>query len=91
MSSLAKWFAGIVLVMLILVGVASFWSANFGNKDLIDFGHNDFKYAYINLGDDVVKVDIAKWKDYEGEQLQIITPDGQIYLSSANNIVMVGE
>lgn len=91
MSKLVKWFIYIVIAGCIVFGIASFAKATVGNKDIVDFGHNDFKYAYINLGDEVIKVDVARWNDYEGEQLQVVTKDGQLFLSGSNNIVLVGE
>lgn len=47
----------------------------------------DLRYGYdktLIFGDDTATImDVDNWKDYEGEQLQIITPDGFVLLTSA--------
>lgn len=61
-----------------------------GNKDIIDTVYT-YDYALVEMpGGEVVKLDIKKWRDYsDGEQLQIITPDGTVYLVSSINCVLV--
>lgn len=63
-----------------------------GNKDVFDTVYT-FDYALVEMpGGEVVKLEIEKWRDYEdGEQLQIITPDGTVYLVSSFNTVLVKE
>lgn len=60
------------------------------NKQLFDFQYQ-FNKAIINTGTEIITVDIAKWKDYEGEQLQVITPDGTVYLTSSFNCTLIKE
>ena len=48
-----------------------------------------YKYAIIALPDGtVIKGEVERWTDYEGEQLQV-TIDGQTYLTSSFNCVMM--
>ena len=54
-----------------------------GNKDMLDFNYT-YDRAIIQLvNGEVVEVEIDKWTDYDGEQLQIISKDGTIYLTSS--------
>lgn len=53
------------------------------NKTMID---TNFKYdkAIIKLAnDEVVEVEIKSWCDYEGEQIQIVSKDGTVYLTNS--------
>lgn len=62
-----------------------------GNKDLWDTNYT-YDTAIISWPDGTVKtVEIKQWKDYDGEQLQIIAKDGTIYLVSSYNCVLIKE
>ena len=53
--------------------------AGCGNRDWFD---TNFTYnkAIIDLQDGTsITVDVKQWRDYEGEQLQIISRDGKTY------------
>lgn len=78
----------IVLFMLIFT-VFALISCNYQMVDL----NYKFDYAYISFGDGTVKkVEIASWRDYEdGEQIQITDTDGNVYLVSSFNCVLVKE
>lgn len=39
----------------------------------------------------VVELEIDTWRDYEGEQIQIQTTDGKVYVVSSYNCVLVNE
>ena len=53
------------------------------NRDMIDTNYS-YDRAIIQLANgDVVEMDIAKWRDYEGEQIQITAKDGTVYLTSS--------
>lgn len=76
--------AGIVAVMgLSLMGC--------GNKDMWDTNYT-FNKAIIYLQNgDVVEVEVKKWADYDGEQLQIESTDGTVYLTSSYNCTLIKE
>ena len=62
-----------------------------GNKQIFDM-QRTFDEAIVKMPDGEVKtLKIKSWKDYEGEQLQITTDDGQTYLVSSFNCVLIDE
>lgn len=71
---------GLITTMLVLSGC--------GNKTLIDtkFVYNK---AIIDLGDKIITVNVKSWRDYEGEQIQVIAEDGTIYLTSSFRCVLI--
>lgn len=61
-----------------------------GNKKLFDTTYK-FDYAIIELPNgNIVEGKVKSWKDYEGEQLQVVIGD-TTYLVNSNNIVMTAE
>lgn len=65
--------------------------AGCGNRDWIDTNLT-YNKAIINLQDGTsIKVDVKHWRDYEGEQLQIISRDGKTYLVSTFNCTLIRE
>ncbi len=62
-----------------------------GNQDLFDT-NKTYTRAIITYGDgQTFDVNIKQWRDYEGEQLQIIAEDGTVYLASSFNTVLINE
>ncbi len=62
-----------------------------GNYDTFDTVYT-YDYAIVSFPDgEVKKIEIEKWSDYEGEQIQIIAKDGMVYLVNSNNCVLVNE
>ena len=69
------WILLIVALLSVLVGC--------GNYDTFDTVY-EYDRAIIQLANgEVIEVEIASWCDYEGEQIQITTPDGTVYLTSS--------
>ena len=63
--------------------------AGCGNLDMFDTNYT-YHYAITKWPDGTVKkIEVEQWNDYEGEQIQIISTDGNIYLLSMNNTVLV--
>lgn len=59
------------------------------NKQLFDTTYA-YDRAIIEMpGGEVIEVDIRKWCDYDGEQLQIIAEDGTVYLVSSFNCILI--
>lgn len=72
---------GLILCGMLLTGC--------GNSTLIDTTYT-YDRAIIKLAnDEVVEVNIERWCDYDGEQLQITAKDGTIYLTSSYNCVLI--
>lgn len=58
------------------------------NKQIIDLAYN-YNYAIIELPNgEIVEGKISSWKDYEGDQLQIVI-DGITYLVHSSDAVMM--
>lgn len=80
-----------IIIVALFVGIGEGTVQNFGgNKQIFDTNAK-YNKAYINIGNETIKVDVKKWKDYEGEQIQIVTTDGQVYLVSSYNTILVNE
>lgn len=62
-----------------------------GNRDIVDTNYT-YDKAIIRLPNDEIKeIEIKKWRDYDGEQIQIIAKDGTVYLVSSFNTALVRE
>lgn len=59
-----------------------------GNKQLFDFRQN-FKYAYVTEGTNVVKYSIKAWKDWEkSDAIQVITTDDRCIYTHLNRVIL---
>ena len=80
-----KKVIGLFIVIALLLTLAG---CNYSSMET----HYDFDYAIVKFPDgNTEKIEIKKWSDYEGEQLQIKTEDGTVYLVSSFNCVLVSE
>lgn len=79
----------IIAILLICVTLLIFVGCNY---QVADFNY-EFDYAYISFGDGTVKkIEIKSWRDYEdGEQIQITDTNGNVYLASSYNCILVKE
>lgn len=59
-----------------------------GNKQLID---TNFKFdkAVIDLGYEVITVEVKSWKDFDDGEYQIITTNGEVYLTHSSRCVII--
>lgn len=61
------------------------------NKQIIDLEYS-YNKAICVIGNETKEIEIKKWKDYEdGEQLQITDKEGNVYLVSSYNCILVKE
>ncbi len=60
----------------------------FFNKQIIDLDYG-FKHGVISNDNSAATFNIGNWKDYEGEQLQIVFPDGDTMLTSSVFLDMI--
>lgn len=60
------------------------------NNAIFDTNYT-FDYAECYLNGNYEKIEIKKWTDYDGEQIQIIAKDGNTYLVSMNYCRLVRE
>lgn len=78
-----------ILLMVMLCGMIVIMCASCGNKDLFDTKWT-YNVAYITIGNDTVKVEVASWRDYsDGDQIQVVDKNGYVWLSNSTNIVLV--
>ena len=60
-----------------------------GNKDVFDTNRT-YCCAIIQMPNgEVLEVEVDQWRDYEGEQIQIIAKDGTVYLTSSFNCILI--
>ena len=73
-------FCLLIILLIIMTGC---------NYQFIDLEYN-YKKAVCNYDGDKFTLEINKWTDYDGEQLQVIS-NGKTYLISANKCYLVSE
>lgn len=63
-----------------------------GNMDMFDTNYT-YDYAIVEFpGGEVKTLTIKQWTTYEdGEQIQIITPDGTVYLTNSFNCILIND
>lgn len=77
-----------IAILLTLVMLACFAGCGI-NKTLVDTVYN-YDRAIIQLPNgEVADVKVKTWKDYDGEQIQIVAEDGTVYLTSSYNCVLI--
>lgn len=59
------------------------------NRQVIDTNYK-YKNAVCNYDDIKLYLKVKSWKDYDGEQIQITTDDGVVYLVSTNKCFLKG-
>lgn len=76
------------LIVALILGVILLSSCN---KQIIDLNYK-YDKAIIELANgEVVEVEIDKWNDYDGEQIQIVAKDGTVYLTSSYRCDLIVE
>ena len=78
-----------VLMLIAVLALIVCMCTGCGNVQLVDTVYT-YDRAIIEMpGGDVIEVEIKKWGDYDGEQLQIVAEDGTVYLVSSYNCVLI--
>ena len=83
----------IVVICIMALGFAMFgflYPRFAGNKTAIDLKYT-FNKAITSINGEKLEIDIDTWADYEGEQIQVISKDGKVYLLSSFNTILVKE
>ena len=79
----------IILLLLILIGFVLLVSSC-GNREAGIDANQTFKSAWINLGGEWVQVDVKAWRDFQnGDEIQIKTAEGRVYLTHYANVVLI--
>ena len=74
-----------------LSAIAILSLAGCGNIDLIDTNYTYDKAIIGFPNGEVLEVEVKQWKDYDGEQLQIIAKDGTVYLTNSINCTLINK
>lgn len=84
---------GIILVICAACYATFFTKHIWGNKQIIDFNHQNFTVAYVlNDNNTWQKMKIKAWKDWENsDSVQIITTDGKAIYTHLRNVKLVEE
>ena len=69
------------LVLFVVVTMTTVFAAGC-NYQVIDTNYR-YDYAYVKIGEEWKNIEIKSWHDYDGEQLQLILPDGTVMLVSS--------
>ena len=78
----------IILAVMLVITVILLSSC--GNRQVGIDVNQTFSTAYIRLGDEWKKMSIKYWRDFDnGDEVQIITGTGQVYLTHYSNVVLV--
>lgn len=77
-------------IVLSLLAVMLLFTITGCNKQIVDLDYN-YNKAICNIGGEVKEIEIKKWKDYDGEQIQIKDKKGNTYLMSMNNCTLIKE
>lgn len=73
----------IILAVLVVVCCVGFVGCSAYNKQIVDLNYH-FDRAIIQLANgEVVECKVKSWSDYDGEQIQIVSEDGTVYLTSS--------
>lgn len=70
----------VVILLLVVTGC--------GNMDMWDTNYT-YDRAICDIGGEYQEIEIRQWRDYDGEQLQIIAEDGKIYLVASMNCTFI--
>lgn len=76
--------ATLIALLLILFGLTGC------NYQMVDLNYS-YNKAICKIGNETKEIQIRKWTDYDGEQLQIIDKDGNVYLVSSINCTLIKE
>lgn len=60
------------------------------NKQMVDFDYS-FDKAICVIGNETKEFELRTWKDYDGEQLQLVDKEGNKYLVSSINCTLIKE
>lgn len=74
-----------ILPLLFLTGCEEY------NYDYFDTVYKYNKAVILLQNGDVIEVDVLKWADYDGEQIQVTAKDGTVYLTSSFNCTLIKE
>ena len=87
---IAILFITIVVIFIVCTIGYPIYQGVIGNKMILDTNF-EFVKAITYIGNEKIELKVKKWTDYEGEQIQIVTEEGKVYLLSTYNTILVSE
>lgn len=80
---------GLVIGLMFICGIGGCFNKHvLGNKQVFDFRQN-FRYAYITEGTNIVKYQIKAWKDWkDSDAVQVITIDDKAIYTHLNRVLL---
>lgn len=76
----------IIIATILIISAFTFSGCN---EQIIDTNYT-FNRAIVTLNDGTkMEIEIKSWKDYDGEQLQLVGKDGKVYLVSSYNTILI--
>lgn len=83
-----KKIIAIILSIILMLGL--FTGCGY-NRQIVDLNY-EYDTAIIDMFDGTTKtIKIKKWRDYEGEQIQITDENGDVWLVSSINCHLINE
>ena len=81
-----------VIILAVLLIAAVLVLSSCGNRQTGIDPNQTFKRAYILLNGTWEEVEVKAWRDLkDGDEVQISTPSGKVYLTYYTNVVLVNE
>ena len=78
------------IIALALAGIITVGSLCGCNRQIIDLTYN-YNYAVVELPNgEIVEGKVSSWRDYEGDQLQLVI-NGITYLVHSSNVAMMNK
>ena len=77
-------------ILWVMVGILLLLCLTGCNKQVIDLDYS-FDKAICNIGGETKEFELKTWKDYDGEQLQLVDKKGNKYLVSSFNCTLIKE
>lgn len=78
----------ITILAVIVVGIMILFGLTGCNYQMVDLNYS-YDRAICKVGNELKEIKIKKWTDYDGEQLQIIDYDDNVYLVSSFNCTLI--
>lgn len=76
----------IIIATILIISAFTFSGCN---EQIIDTNYT-FNRVIVTLNDGTkMEIEIKSWKDYDGEQLQLVGKDGKVYLVSSYNTILI--
>jgi radical SAM superfamily enzyme with C-terminal helix-hairpin-helix motif len=80
----------ITIITIIAAAILIIFGLTGCNYQMVDLNYS-YDKAICKIGNETKEIEIRKWTDYDGEQLQIIDKEGNVYLVSSLNCTLIKE